>query len=444
MAAIALFAGLLLTAQSAMAAPTNDAFASAQPLSGTSTSATGTTMGATTETGEPDHFVNGHGSVWYAWTAPVSGVVTLDVCTNTGSTKLQLYQGTALNSLQEVGQRHPFPDPQCPTPTGDLNIYHVTGGTEYRISAAAYGLSGTNFTLNLNEVAGPANDLFGDATDLGSPTVARVAGNTANASVEPGEMGYESNSEDNESVWYRFQEPKDTPMWIDSCDASEPFGPAIHVYRGSSPASLTEVGPDFALTPEGPATCQSLYGIRGGPEVGAFTARAGTTYHVQILRDNLGTQGSAFQLGLRRARFDGSLTQKSSRSSVRRGQTVTFKVVVRNRGDLPMSPAIDIVAPQPHHLGRVSPGTRYISLKPSQGRCKRVKFFGVIPGAICEPRTIRPGGSMTITAKVRAGSPFEQYAEIDYLHQGEGNNDDDNPKNDSGVRIIKVHGGGHG
>jgi len=163
-----------------------------------------------------------------------------------------------------------------------------------------------------------------------------------------------------------------------------------------------------------------------------------------LLRDNVGTQEEPFHLGLRKARFDGSVSQSSSRRSVRKGQSVTFHIQVKNRGDLPMSPAVDIVASKPNHLGRVSPGTRYVSIKQSQGRCKRVKFFGLIPGAICEPGTIKAGASMTITAKVKAGAAFQQAVEIDYLHQAEGNNNDDNPKNSDSVKFVKVHRGGRG
>jgi hypothetical protein len=443
-AALAVGAALLAGAQDASAAPSNDAFASAEPLSGASASISGTTVGATLEAGEPNHFA-GNGSVWYAWTPPASGVVTLDVCNSAFAAKVQLYQGTALNALTEVGQRYPFPTPQCSVPNGsDLNFYPVTAGLPYRISVIEYS-SDTTFTLNLSEAAGPANDFFANATDLGSPSSARVAGTTANASVEPGENGYSSDPAGNESVWYRFREPRDTPMWIDTCGATYPYSPpTASLYRGSSLGSLTPVQTDLALTPEQHGNCRYLWGVDDGAEVSAFTARAGTTYYVQLLRDNVSTQEEPFHLGLRLARFDGSISQKASSRSVRKGRTVTFNLVFRNRGDLPMSPAIDIAASKPNHLGRVSRGTRYVSFKPSRGQCKKVNFFGVIPGAICNPGNVKPGESVTIRAKVRAGSPFQELAEIDYLHGGEGDNNDDNPKNSDTVQIVKVRGGGHG
>ncbi len=60
------------------AAPKNDDFANRLKLSGARTSAKTSNAGATKEIGEPDHLGNpGGSSVWYSWTAPASGRVTL-------------------------------------------------------------------------------------------------------------------------------------------------------------------------------------------------------------------------------------------------------------------------------------------------------------------------------------------------------------------------------
>ena len=59
-----------------------------------------------------------------------------------------------------------------------------------------------------------------------------------------------------------------------------------------------------------------------------------------------------------------------------------------------------------------------------------MKFFAVHPGAICDPGRIAPGGTVKITAKVRPSGSLSHWVELDYLHGGEGDNDDDNPRND--------------
>ncbi len=57
--------------------PANDAFSSCQPLSGSAGTFSGYNIGATKESGEPAHAGNAGGhSVWYCWTAEVSGPET--------------------------------------------------------------------------------------------------------------------------------------------------------------------------------------------------------------------------------------------------------------------------------------------------------------------------------------------------------------------------------
>jgi len=60
------------------AAPHNDDFSNPQRLSGSRISLLASNAGGTKEPGEPDHLGNpGGSSVWYSWTAPASGRVTL-------------------------------------------------------------------------------------------------------------------------------------------------------------------------------------------------------------------------------------------------------------------------------------------------------------------------------------------------------------------------------
>lgn len=85
---------------SAQAAPANDNFASAAVLGGTSATATGSNAGATKEPGEPNHAgqEGGH-SVWWRWTAPAAGPVTIDTCDSSIDTLLAVYTGTSVGAL---------------------------------------------------------------------------------------------------------------------------------------------------------------------------------------------------------------------------------------------------------------------------------------------------------------------------------------------------------
>jgi len=59
--------------------PINDYFANATVLTGSSLTVTGSNSNASKEQGEPNHGGNTGGrSVWYTWTAPTSGTVTID------------------------------------------------------------------------------------------------------------------------------------------------------------------------------------------------------------------------------------------------------------------------------------------------------------------------------------------------------------------------------
>ena len=59
-----------------------------------------------------------------------------------------------------------------------------------------------------------------------------------------------------------------------------------------------------------------------------------------------------------------------------------------------------------------------------------MRFFAVHPGAICDPGRIARGRTVRITARVRPSGSLSHWVELDYLHGGEGDNRDDNPRND--------------
>lgn len=85
--------------------PTNDNFANRVVLSGEAALVNGSTVGATREPGEPVA-ANGYGAhtVWYAWTAPKSGYVDLQINSDTvGGQKASVYTNAPLNELAPVG-----------------------------------------------------------------------------------------------------------------------------------------------------------------------------------------------------------------------------------------------------------------------------------------------------------------------------------------------------
>lgn len=77
-----------------------DDFVSAQPLFGSFASVQATNVGFTKEPGEPFHAGNPGGkSIWWRWTAPGSGPVTVSTVGSTFNTLLAVYQGNSVNQL---------------------------------------------------------------------------------------------------------------------------------------------------------------------------------------------------------------------------------------------------------------------------------------------------------------------------------------------------------
>jgi hypothetical protein len=87
-----------------IAAPPNDNFGNATvvALSSGTTSQTGSTIGATHESGEPMHAAEGGASVWWRWTAPGDGVVSISTAGSAFDTLLAVYSGSSVSALTHV------------------------------------------------------------------------------------------------------------------------------------------------------------------------------------------------------------------------------------------------------------------------------------------------------------------------------------------------------
>src|SRR5262249_37629551 len=151
--------------------PANDLFASVRAISGAAGSTTGSTVGATKEVGEPNHVGNpGGSSVWYAWTAPATGTVSIDTAGSGFDTLLAAYTGTSVGALTQVAAND-----DSGVGTTSRVSFAVTAGTTYRIAVDGYlGDAGSvvvNWSLNGASSGGGgssavANDMFAAARAL--------------------------------------------------------------------------------------------------------------------------------------------------------------------------------------------------------------------------------------------------------------------------------------
>jgi hypothetical protein len=135
-------------------APVNDLFTNATLISDPVASITASNVGATKEAGEPNHAGNiGGASVWWTWTPPTNGTVTIDTFGSSFDTLLAVYRGTSVLSLTSVASDDDW---------GGLSASRVSFSafttTTYLIAVDGFNGATGDILLNLN--LGPASPLI--------------------------------------------------------------------------------------------------------------------------------------------------------------------------------------------------------------------------------------------------------------------------------------------
>src|SRR5579862_3445611 len=231
-------------------APANDNFVNAAPLSGASASASGYILGASKETGEPNHGgdAGGH-SVWYTWTAPASGNVFISTTGSNFDTLLGVYTGATVNALTLVAQN----DDDTGVTTS-LVTFAANAGTVYAI--AVDGKGGVTGSFDLTLASAPANDNFAAAIALNGDSNS-VSGSTIGATKETGEPNHGGNT-GGHSVWYNW-----TPVTTGQGQIifiNTTYSVQFGVYGGTSVNALTTISSNKTT----------------------FPVRAGSTYRIAI------------------------------------------------------------------------------------------------------------------------------------------------------------------
>lgn len=130
--------------------PGNDAFVNATTfasLAGTS----GTNVSATREAGEPDHGWGASRSVWYRWTAPANGTLTLSTSGSGYDTVLAAYAGSSLGSLALRASN----DDNGSGGLWSRITFEVMSGTTYRVAVDGYQGSSGSVSLSGSFTATP-------------------------------------------------------------------------------------------------------------------------------------------------------------------------------------------------------------------------------------------------------------------------------------------------
>ena len=265
---------LHLSGTASAAAPANDDFAHSATLSGLSANATGTNVDATSETGEPA-VGRGH-SVWWSWTAPSDGDVTVDTCgSGLFDTVLAVYTGDSVQNLTEVASNDYAYD-NCgvagAAATSKLSIA-AHSGQVYKIvvdSGPGAGEEETgSIALALYRPPPPANDDLANAAVLTENQYEVIWVGTytnAGASKEAGEPNH-AGDPGGHSVWFNWTAPRSGVVRFGTCGANgNTLDSLLAVYTGASVESLTPVASNHD------SWCSPV----------SFRPEAGRTYHLAV------------------------------------------------------------------------------------------------------------------------------------------------------------------
>jgi hypothetical protein len=254
--------------------PANDAFSAAQTLTDVTGAVSTSSENATKEAGEPAHAgKTGGRSIWFKWTAPTSGTVTMDTFGSAFDTVLAVYTGSSVSTLTAIASNDDSGGIQSKV------AFAATAGTVYRI--AVDGWSGglpQSGAVKLNWTgppAGPANDAFSAAQAL-TGTSGTLTTSSNGATKEAGEPAHAGKT-GGRSIWFTFTSPTGRTVTLDTFGSS--FDTVLAVYNGTSVSGLTAV-----------ASNDDSGGIQSKV---SFSAVAGTVYRVAVD----GWSGGAAQSG---------------------------------------------------------------------------------------------------------------------------------------------------
>ena len=218
--------------------PSNDNFANAISLAGTNVSTTASNIFfATPETGEPQHGSDTSGkSLWWQWTAPASGGVSINTLGSDFSPTIAVYTGSAVTSLTPV------------TNGTDHIVFKVVGGVVYNIALADDAVGQIN--LNLNYSPSPSNDNFANSPILGEFGGTQNGSNYGATSEngEPAQGGAVPPSDLwGESVWWNWASAYSFPITISTTSGN--FISTISLFSGNTITNLTHIATSVGTTP---------------------------------------------------------------------------------------------------------------------------------------------------------------------------------------------------
>ncbi len=240
--------------------PANDNFAGRSKLTGSSCTVHTSNALATAEPGEPDHAgLPAAYSLWWTYTAPANGVVTLDATRSSFDASLDVYTGNALDVLTEVTSTIWAPESAV--------RFQVAAGQNYQIAVdSADGETG-NIELGLRFAPFPANDNFANRQQLNGNHI-KVHADNRGATTEVSEEN-QYQLQGIASLWWTWTAPADGEFTLSLTGAAS-TNLWSAVFTGNALGDLAQVTfqyydpMTFVMTAEKGVSYQIFEGSTGG------------------------------------------------------------------------------------------------------------------------------------------------------------------------------------
>jgi hypothetical protein len=169
-------------------APANDDFANAQVISSTASgSVTGSSVGASKQSGEPNHKYEGGSSIWYKWVASADGTATFTAIGTNFDPLMASYSGTELSALTQLAAAWSHA-----INTTSISFPVSAGSTYYIAIDGYYGESGnvkltwdleSSVVKTLTVTANPGTFTEGGGANASTGTVSRSGSTSAALTV---------------------------------------------------------------------------------------------------------------------------------------------------------------------------------------------------------------------------------------------------------------------